>query len=233
MELLLASLVTCAGTAFDSVLEKMRVPATALNVVADADRSETPPRVYTAVTLEFQVASDAPDDRLLHAIGVAERVCSASVMIAKAAPISTRLVSIRPIPAAATRPLRQRILRPHQSIDDLASEEDPAAVWFGAVRDDEVIGTASIGSESSPDEPAAHPFRLRAMATAEDARGRGLGRVILDAAIARTRQDGGDLLWCSARTPAAGFYREAGFVETSALYEVPHIGPHVRMLVRL
>jgi predicted GNAT family N-acyltransferase len=57
--------------------------------------------------------------------------------------------------------------------------------------------------------------------------------VILDAAIARTRQDGGDLLWCSARTPAAGFYREAGFVETSALYEVPHIGPHVRMLVRL
>lgn len=229
MELMLASLVTCAASTIEDVLEKMRHPVSALNVVADGERAEAVPRVYTTITLEFQVASTAPSDRLFRAIELTERTCSASVMLGQVADLRTHLVAVRAVPAADTRPLRQQILRPHQSLDELAAEEDPAARWLSAVTDDEVVGTVSVAPEPSPDEEATAPFRLRAMATAPEFRSRGLGRVLLDAALADATAAGADMVWCSARVPVAGFYAAAGFSETSDHYDVPNIGPHVRM----
>ena len=229
MELMLASLVTCSGSTIESVLQKMRQPLDALNVVADAERAESVPRVYTEITLEFQIASTAPEDRLHRAIAVTERVCSASVMLSHAVAIAPRLVAVSPADAAATRQLRQQILRPHQSLDELAAEEDPAALWLAAVADGKVVGTVSVGPEPSPDQEAQSPFRLRAMATAPEMRRRGLGRILLQAGVAEARKAGADLLWCSARVPVAGFYEAFGFERTSAEYDTEHIGPHVRM----
>lgn len=229
MELMLASLVTCAASTIEAVLEKMRQPVSALNVVAEGERAESVPRVYTSITLEFQVASPAPHDRLLRAIEVTERTCSASVMLGHVTDLRPRLVAVGPVSPKRTRPLRQQILRPHQTLDDLAAEEDPAATWLAASTDDRVVGTASVASEPSPDEAAVTPFRLRAMTTAPEFRSRGLGRVLLDAALAEAAGSGADLVWCSARVPAAGFYAAAGFRETSDHFDVPHIGPHVRM----
>lgn len=236
MELLLAALVTCAGDTIDSVLAKMRFEVAGLNVVAEADRAERAPRVYTAIDLEFQVASEAPEGRLRHAVELTERTCSASVMLAKAAPIVPRLISVRRVDAATTRPLRQHVLRPHQTLDELVSpgETAPGAAWFAAAREGEVVGTVGLLPEPSPDHPDANqPVRLRGMATSPDMRGRGLGRVMLAAALDHARSAGADLLWCSARTPARDFYRGAGFVETSEIYDVEQIGPHVRMALAL
>ena len=234
MELLLASLVTCSGSTIEAVLDKMRFAVAGLNVVADAERAERPPRVYTSIDLEFHVAVEAPADRLRHAIELTERTCSASVMLAQSVPISPRLVHVHRVSAAETRRLRRQILRPHQSIDELAAEEDAAATWFAAIREGEVVGTVSVSPEASSDgSEAVRPFRLRAMATSVDLRGRGLGAVMLAAAVDHVRSESGDEVWCSARVPAAGFYRRHGFVETSATYDVEHIGPHVRMALRL
>jgi uncharacterized OsmC-like protein/predicted GNAT family N-acyltransferase len=236
MELLLSALVTCAGSTIDSVLAKMRIPVTALNVVADAERAERVPRVYTHISLEFHLASEAPADRLRHAIEVTERTCSASVMLARSAEISPRLVHVRFVEPEITRPLRRQILRPHQNLDDLVSpgETDPGAVWLAAHDGEEVVATMGLIPESPPDgTTAARPYRLRGMATSEPMRGRGLGAVVLGAGLERLRSQGADLVWCSARKPAAGFYRAAGFTETSAEYQVEHIGPHVRMAMPL
>lgn len=230
MELMLASLVTCAGSTVDAVLAKMRFQVAGLNVVAEAARADQTPRVYTSIVLEFHVASEAPEGRLLHAIDVTERTCSASVMLSQATDLSARLVHVRQVEPVETRPLRNLVLRPHQSLDELAAEENPAAVWFGAVVEGEVVGSLSLAPESSPDgSDATNPFRLRSMATSDRMRGRGLGRVLLAAGLAHVLSLGADLVWCSARVPAAGFYLRAGFVEVSEPYEVEHIGPHVRM----
>ncbi|MEX2654276.1 MAG: GNAT family N-acetyltransferase [Acidimicrobiia bacterium] len=232
MELMLASLVTCAGSTVDAVLAKMRFEVAGLNVVADAARADRTPRVYTSIDLEFHVASEAAESRLLHAIEVTERTCSASVMLAQSTDLSARLVHVRRVPPAATRPLRKLVLRPHQSLDELAAEEDPSASWFGAVVAGEIVGSVSVAPESSPDvSDATNPFRLRSMATTM--RGRGLGRVLLAAALDHVGSRGGDLVWCSARVPAAGFYLRAGFGEVSEPYEIEHIGPHVRMALWL
>lgn len=234
MELMLASLVTCAGSTICAVLSKMRFQVDAINVVADAIRSDDVPRVYTQITLEYQVATDAPDDRLERALRVTARTCSASSMLAKATRLDERMVVVRPVEAAATRPLRQRVLRPHQSLEELAgsAEEPDATVWLGAMSGDDVVGTAGLVPEPCPDAPAAGALRLRAMATDESFRGRGLGQVILRSALAEARRAGVEVVWCSARTPARSLYLREGFVETSDVYEVDHIGPHVRMVLR-
>lgn len=229
MELMLASLVTCAGSTIEGVLEKMRHPVSALNVVAEGKRADTVPRVYTSITLEFQVATSAPHDRLLRAIEVTERTCSASVMLGQITDLRARLVVVGPVPAEETRQLRQQILRPHQTLDELAAEEDPFAIWLAAITEGLVVGTVSVAPEPSPDEEAGTPFRLRAMATIPEFRSRGLGQVLLDAALAEAARLGADLLWCSARVPVAGFYAACGFRETSDHYNMPDIGPHVRM----
>ncbi len=235
MELLLSALVTCAASTIDSVLAKMRVEVTGLNVVADAERSDQVPRVYTAIDLDFQVASEAPEERLLHAIELTERTCSVSVMLSSAALIAPRLVHVRRVEAAVTRPLRQQILRPHQGLDDLVSpgESAPDATWFAAMCDGEVVGTAGLIPEQSPDKDGIAPLRLRAMATSESQRGRGLGRLLLEAALADARSIGADVVWCSARTSAKNFYSSAGFSETSEVYDVEDLGPHVRMAIAL
>lgn len=234
MELMLASLVTCAGTTIDGVLAKMRFEVAALNVVAAGSRAETVPRVFTDIDLQFQIASEAPRDRLVRAIEVTERTCSASAMIGSVANVVPGLIQVKTVDPATTRGIRRTILRPHQSLEELAGEEDPGAVWFAAVGDDEeVVGSVSIAPESDPDTGQAHAFRIRAMATTETMRGRGLGAVLLDAALEHARGQGGGYVWCSARTSAGGFYRNAGFVETSPPYDVEHIGEHVRMGRRL
>lgn len=234
MELMLASLVTCAGTTIDAVLAKMRFDVSALNVVADGTRAETVPRVFTDIELEFQIASDAPHDRLVRAIEVTERTCSASVMIGSVASVVPRLVQVKAVDAEVTRVLRRTVLRPHQSLAELESEENPDATWFAAIGDDgQAVGSVSIAADASPDGVEGQAYRIRAMATTEDRRGRGLGAVLLGAVLDHARRRGGDFVWCSARTSAAGFYRNAGFVETSNPYDVAHIGEHVRMARRL
>ena len=234
MELMLASLVTCAGTTLDAVLAKMRFDVSALNVVADGTRAETVPRVYTDIELEFQVATDAPRDRLVRAIEVTERTCSASAMIGSVASVVPRLVRVIAVDADVTRELRRAVLRPHQTLAELEREENPDAAWFAAIGDDgQAVGSVSIAPEASPDGGDGQAFRIRAMATTEDTRGRGLGAVLLAAALDHARREGGDSVWCSARTTASGFYRNAGFVETSDRYDVDHIGEHVRMARRL
>lgn len=234
MELMLASLVGCAGTTVDAVLAKMRFDVAALNVVADASRADRTPRVFTDAILEFHIASEAPEERLAHAVAITERTCSASVMLAQVMTLTPRLVHVRQVEARETRELRRSVLRPHQTVDELAAEEDTAATWFAAVLDGNVVGTVSLSPEGSPDDlPADVPYRLRSMATSEPMRGRGLGTVLLAAAVAHVRAAGGDAVWCSARATAAAFYRAAGFVESSDEYEVAHIGPHLRMVLRL
>lgn len=143
-----------------------------------------------------------------------------------------------------TFPLRQQVLRPHQSLEELALPDDgePDTATF-AVRDEvtgEVLTTANVRRQAAPpvvvevaaaegggaDRPT---WRLRGMATRPDLRGRGLGRRALEACVAHVAADGGGLLWCSARVPARAFYERAGFAAVGDEFDEPHIGPHVYM----
>ncbi len=72
-------------------------------------------------------------------------------------------------------------------------------------------------------------WRLRGMASEEGLRGQGLGRMVLDAAIAYIARKGGGLLWCNARIRAIPFYERAGFSGLGELFDEPLIGQHLVM----
>jgi ribosomal protein S18 acetylase RimI-like enzyme len=134
----------------------------------------------------------------------------------------------RPIPLAHTRELRQAVLRPHETIEQVAADEAQDAFAVGAFADGELIAVGLIAPDG---EPGA--WRVRGMATAPHARRRGGGRAVLDALVRHAVDHGARRIWCNARVPAVGFYERAGMRVISDEFELPHIGPHVVMEMRV
>jgi GNAT superfamily N-acetyltransferase len=150
-------------------------------------------------------------------------------------------VIVAAVPAAAVRPLRQRILRPHQTIAEQVYDGDdaPGAAHFAAFADDDTardrpIGIASITPERHPLSPAPGDWRVRGMATDPDrGRGTGAGALLLAACVDHARAQDGTRVWCNARTPAVGFYARAGFATEGDEFVLPAIGPHFLMALDL
>jgi predicted GNAT family N-acyltransferase len=69
------------------------------------------------------------------------------------------------------------------------------------------------------------------MATDATVRGTGAGRALLVDGLERVAARGGDLVWCDARTTAAGFYERFGFTVVTDEFDKPGIGPHVGMVI--
>ena len=133
-------------------------------------------------------------------------------------------ICVRSIPLDATRALRQGVLRPHQAIEELAGHEPAGAVAFGAFAGHELVAVGLVGPDGEPGD-----WRVRGMATAPHARGRGAGTQVLHALVRHATAHGATRIWCNARTPALSLYRRAGFVAASDEFETPQIGPHYRM----
>lgn len=137
--------------------------------------------------------------------------------------------AVRAIAAAETRPLRQRVLRPHQRIEELAwpGDDAPDTLHVGAVDESgAIVGIASVYREARRGTIAEGEWRLRGMATLPERRREGLGRALVDACIMHARARGGRVLWCDARTSAAAFYEALGFAREGEEFDKPGVGPH-------
>ena len=144
-------------------------------------------------------------------------------------------VEVRAITAAETWPLRQAVLRPGRPVAAAQFPGDDAATTkhFGAFRGTSLVGIASLFRAEMPEQPGARAFQLRGMATAPEVRGQGLGRALILACLAFARDNQAQLFWFNARTVALGFYRKLGFEIIGEEFEVPDVGPHFRMVMRL
>lgn len=133
-------------------------------------------------------------------------------------------LDLRLIPLAHTRALRQKVLRPGTSLEELATHEPAGAMAFGAFEGDELVAVGLIGPEGEPGD-----WRIRGMATEPHARGRGAGTIVLQALVQHATAQGATRLWCNARTRARTLYERAGFVIASEECDLRRIGPHFRM----
>jgi GNAT superfamily N-acetyltransferase len=149
---------------------------------------------------------------------------------------AVRIVMVEP---DAVRPLRQAVLRPHQTVADQVYPGDavPGAAHFAAylAGQDEPVGVASIGPEAYPGAGGAREgdWRIRGMATAPASRGRGAGALLLRACLEHARAAGAIRVWCNARSPVRGFYEREGFTVEGDEFTLPHIGPHYLMSTTL
>jgi putative redox protein len=90
MEMILIGMGGC--TAFDvmHILRRARQPVTDCVVEVEAERAEQPPRVFTHIHVHFIVSGDGLSEKqVARAVQLsAEKYCSASIMLGKAAKIS-------------------------------------------------------------------------------------------------------------------------------------------------
>lgn len=131
---------------------------------------------------------------------------------------------VRPVSLEQTRPLRQAVLRPHEAVERMASSETADTVALGAFEGDELVAVGMIAPDGEPGG-----WRIRGMATAPSARGRGAGTAVLDELMRHAVAAGAQRIWCNARTPARSLYERAGMRVVSEEFELPEIGPHLVM----
>jgi ribosomal protein S18 acetylase RimI-like enzyme len=123
-----------------------------------------------------------------------------------------------------TRALRQSVLRPHDSIEEIGAGEATGAYAAGVFDGQMLIAVGTIAPT-----PERGGWRVRGMATAPEARNRGAGGAVLQALLDHASARGASCVWCNARTPAQRFYERAGFRACSEVFEIAQTGPHVVM----
>ncbi len=89
MELLLLGVGGCSAFDVIHILKKSRQPVADCEVEVTAERSETVPKVFTRINLHFIVSGRGLDEAAVQrAVRLsAEKYCSASIMLGKAAQI--------------------------------------------------------------------------------------------------------------------------------------------------
>lgn len=148
----------------------------------------------------------------------------------------------RTIAAADTRSIRHQVLWPHKDKEsDCTIDVDEAdhACHVGAFDEGgNHVGVCSLFAQRSDRFPEALPvgesvYRLRVMGTLPEVRGQGAGASIIRFAADWSREHGAQWLWCDAREVAFPFYERMGFAYVSGIYQVPAIGPHRMMALKL
>lgn len=129
--------------------------------------------------------------------------------------------------------LRWTELRPGypRSAAEFDGDCSPDAFHFGAFdAQGENIGCATFQPNAWEGERA---HQLRGMASRADRVRQGVGRGLLLFAESVLIPAGVTLLWCNARSHAAGFYRKLGWRIASDEFLFPEVGPHYKMIKRL
>lgn len=132
------------------------------------------------------------------------------------------------MPAERTHDLRRRVLRDGRPDADVRFTEDevPDAFSLAALSQGTVVGVASFSPEPTVRRPGRDAWRLRGMAVASEAQGRGVGRSLLEAAVERLVAGGAEVLWANGRDAALGFYERAGWRVEGGGFTTPIGLPH-------
>lgn len=90
MELMLVSLCGCTGMDVVSLLKKMRVEFSGIELNVRAEKTEDHPHVFTRIDLEYVITgNDVDEAKLKKAIDLSqEKYCSVTAMLRKACPIN-------------------------------------------------------------------------------------------------------------------------------------------------
>lgn len=144
-------------------------------------------------------------------------------------------MNVLQISAQDTYPIRSQMLRPGRPIEECVfrGDEDEQTFHLGAFVEGKLVSVASFYFEKHQNLPDQYQFRLRGMATLPDFQGRGLSYNLLKTALPMIKKNFCTLLWCNARESALGFYLKVGFQTVGEVFDIPDIGPHRLMYIKL
>ncbi|MFW0717058.1 GNAT family N-acetyltransferase [Pedobacter sp. N23S346] len=131
-------------------------------------------------------------------------------------------------------PLRSLMLRNSKPLEECVFDGDKAYDTFhlGYVDYNKIRSVATfMRNDFFPEE--GEGYQLRGMATHPDFGGRGYGAALINFAIDYLKEYNTDYLWCNARSTAAAFYKKIGFINESPEFDIPGIGFHYEMRLKL
>lgn len=108
----------------------------------------------------------------------------------------------------------------------LAIDDLPDTFHFGVKGPTGVVSIGTFAKEVRPELPPGSHYRLRAMATDQEHRERGVGRMLIEGALTELSELGCSIVWADARHVALGFYARLNWDVIGPTYEVPLRGPH-------
>lgn len=131
---------------------------------------------------------------------------------------------VREVAATMTHDLRRRVLR-EGVVDPVLTwegDDDEATLHLAALDDGGTpVAVATLFPAGTALRRGATTWRLRGMAVDPSAQGTGVGRALLDAAVARLRAAGAEAVWADGRDTALGFYERNGWHVEGEGYTVP------------
>lgn len=142
---------------------------------------------------------------------------------------------IRFIQADDVLAIRNEVLRGGRlTLDECRFPNDDADGTFhlGYLVNDELVCIASFHPIGYKDF-AGKAYQLRGMATLESHRGKGFGNQLVNFSIVYMRGQKVNYVWCNARKKAVAFYGNLGFEIISDEFEVPVIGPHYVLYLKI
>ena len=142
---------------------------------------------------------------------------------------------IRFIQAADVLPLRAAVLRNGQRLPQdcvFPGDDDPESFHVGVEQDEQLVCVASFLPQARDGYPG-KGFQLRGMATYPEHQSKGLGSQLVRFALAHLQQNDVDYIWCNAREKAFRFYQSLGFEFISEAFEIPGIGLHKAMYLKI
>jgi predicted GNAT family N-acyltransferase len=145
------------------------------------------------------------------------------------------MLKVGTIPSNLTYELRHKVLWQHKTFDQCSLDIDELETTFhvGVEYEGKIVAVGTFLKQRNQNFPQANQYRLRAMASSPDVRGKGFGKLVIDFAKNKLKEMSIDLLWCDARLIAVDFYKKQGFKIKGEQYDIPIIGPHYLMYLEL
>ncbi|MFW5972675.1 MAG: OsmC family protein [Bacteroidota bacterium] len=89
MQLVASAIGACSAIDIVDILQKGRQTIDSFSIEVDAERAETPPKVFTRVHVHYDLNGDLTSDKVQRAIALSlQKYCSVSIMIAKTATLT-------------------------------------------------------------------------------------------------------------------------------------------------
>lgn len=141
---------------------------------------------------------------------------------------------IKFISSEDTLAIRSPVLRegadPQLCIFD--GDEDEFSFHLGYFIEDELVCVASF-HQREKDGFSGLAYQLRGMATVFAHQGKGIGNQLVNFSIVYLRGQKANYIWCNARKAAFAFYSGLGFEFISEEFDIPKIGLHRSMYLKI
>lgn len=132
-------------------------------------------------------------------------------------------------------PIRNIVLREGKLADEACfflNDDAEDTFHLGFFVDEELVSVATFHRQTRPGF-IGEAFQLRGMATLSNYQGKGFGNQLLNFAIVYLRGQKLNYIWCNAREKAFRFYQSLGFEFISEAFEIPGIGLHKAMYLKI